>query len=191
MTASVQTAYTGNASKQRPVSVRALAIRLDQCAHALGLVTTEQYTHKPAYNSNPDKLKGSMGEHMRHILEYIQAVLKGVETGVIDYDGRIRDRKIETETDYALQVIEDLRTKLFDLRSCDLEKKATVIEAVLVEEEDEPERLSVRSQLDYVVLHADHHLDDVRGRCDIFNIALPDDVGVAAATLRHWRQRLG
>src|SRR5258708_20277378 len=55
-------------------------------------------------------LSGStIGQHIRHTLEFFLCLEKGFETGVINYDNRARDKRIETNKPMAISSIRSVR----------------------------------------------------------------------------------
>lgn len=50
----------------------------------------------------------TMGAQYRHHLDYLEALLTGMESGKVDYDGRARDLLCEQDLDVALQRAERL-----------------------------------------------------------------------------------
>lgn len=58
------------------------------------------------YIQNLNLLSGaSIGQHVRHIIEFYQCLQDGYPRGVIDYNKRNRSIRLETETDYTLTII--------------------------------------------------------------------------------------
>ncbi len=47
----------------------------------------------------------SIGQHSRHIIELFQGLLNSYETGIVNYDLRERNNKIETDINYASECI--------------------------------------------------------------------------------------
>lgn len=47
----------------------------------------------------------TIGEHVRHIIEMFQSLLNSYEDGIVNYDKRERNLKIQTELDYAITCI--------------------------------------------------------------------------------------
>ncbi len=61
------------------------------------------------YNEKPDILSGaSIGQHIRHILEFYLLLVSGSFSGTISYDKRQRDLRIEGDTGFAVQTIDRL-----------------------------------------------------------------------------------
>lgn len=54
----------------------------------------------------------SIGQHTRHIIELFQCLLNQYETGIICYDKRARNAKIESKTEYAISCIETIQNQL-------------------------------------------------------------------------------
>lgn len=44
----------------------------------------------------------TIGEHTRHIVEMFQCLLSQYDSGIVNYDLRERNRRIQTETDFAI-----------------------------------------------------------------------------------------
>ena len=50
----------------------------------------------------------TIGQHVRHIIELFQCLEKGYETGVVNYEKRKRDQKIETDKHFAASLLNDI-----------------------------------------------------------------------------------
>ena len=66
-------------------------------------LTQEQYV----YVSNCLE-GGSLGQHLRHVLEFYTCLLKGREQGKINYDTRQRDLRISNDHSFALQRMDEI-----------------------------------------------------------------------------------
>jgi hypothetical protein len=76
---------------------------LNQLKDLLVNISSEAYTEKP------DVLSGAtIGQHIRHILEFYMLLVSGSFTGMISYDKRERDIRIESDPGIAISVIERL-----------------------------------------------------------------------------------
>lgn len=61
------------------------------------------------YNTKLEVLAhASIGQHVRHIIEFYQCLFKAEQAKEINYDVRQRDLKLETDIDFASETIEDL-----------------------------------------------------------------------------------
>lgn len=54
----------------------------------------------------------TFGAHLRHCLDHYHCLLRGLETGLVDYDARERDRRLEKDPQRMLQVLRQLRDRL-------------------------------------------------------------------------------
>ena len=76
---------------------------LFQLRELLQMISLENYTQKS------DVLSGSsVGEHIRHVLEFYLLLVSGSFSGIISYDKRQRDILIEEDPHFAIRTIDRL-----------------------------------------------------------------------------------
>jgi hypothetical protein len=80
---------------------------LKELAHAIGCLTLDEYTEKIPILSH-----SSIGEHVRHVIELFQQLFIGYESGVINYDDRKRDIRLQQDIDFALNEIANIIGKI-------------------------------------------------------------------------------
>ena len=124
----------------------------------------------------------SIGKHLRHIIELFQSLETGYATGVVNYDQRKRDTRMETNKELALSLLYDIPTKL------DKPDKELVLESN--GDGDSPELMVIRTnyyrELMYNLEHTIHHMALIRvGINEISQIELPETYGVASSTVKH------
>jgi hypothetical protein len=56
--------------------------------------------------------KSSIGEHTRHIIELFEKPIKDYELGLIDYDNRERNVRIQTEINFAVECINKILSEI-------------------------------------------------------------------------------
>jgi len=88
---------------------------LERCELVLGCIPEELFTRREG------KLD-SIGSHLRHGLEHMICFLDGLESGVVDYDLRLRDEQLETDMENAQEVIGVLRERLLSIAGETIEK---------------------------------------------------------------------
>ena len=73
---------------------------LNELSDLLSQLSSEDYTSPCHGLSN-----ATIGEHTRHIIEMFQCLEKQYEGGIINYDDRKRDYRIQTDTSFAKETI--------------------------------------------------------------------------------------
>ncbi len=76
---------------------------LMQIRELLKSIEKDDYTRKTEILSD-----ASIGQHIRHILEFYILLVSGSFSGIISYDKRERDMRIETNPDFAIETINRL-----------------------------------------------------------------------------------
>lgn len=121
----------------------------------------------------------SIGEHVRHILEFYVELINGYDSGLVNYDLRNRDHQLQTIRSAAVFKIKQLNNQLH------LKDKA-----LLISSNDDPSNAPVIStyarELMYNLDHTVHHMALIRvAVCLTTAIALPHNFGVSAATINY------
>lgn len=174
-----------NESIKTPVLIDALFGKLEDCKTVINCLVDEQYQITTPYQAAPHKTHSSIGQHMRHVIEFVQTLLKAQGTGLVNYDARQRDGRIETDREYAKAAINELKKNLETITSQDLEVPIKSIEAVHVQYDIEPLDTSFGREILFVIAHTEHHFALIGGQCDALGVVLPDNFGKAISTLRH------
>jgi hypothetical protein len=129
--------------------------------------------------------KSTIGQHLRHTLEFFICFEQGFEHGVINYDKRAHDKLIECDKFIALAAIEKILSfvnSLHDNRPLTLE-----VGYDLRKEEFITVETNATRELVYNIEHAVHHMAIIKiGIREVAPyISLSPDFGVAASTVRH------
>ena len=140
-----------------------------------------------AYTENvPLVFNASIGGHYRHCLDHFTNVLRDWEIGLIDYDHRERDRRLETDRNFALH---QTRTVRLDLERFDpnrLDDPVSTRCEVSYRPGDAPVAQStVGRELVYAIAHAIHPYALISVMSRLMNEPLPPDFGVAPSTVDH------
>jgi uncharacterized damage-inducible protein DinB len=85
--------------KNKSITLEAKEV-LMELIDSINTLSFDEYTQKISLLSN-----SSIGEHTRHIIELFQQLLKGYETGTVDYDKRKRNNEIQLNIDFAVESI--------------------------------------------------------------------------------------
>ncbi|WP_316786678.1 DinB family protein [Pedobacter frigiditerrae] len=150
---------------------------LTQLENALEALSDEQFCEPIPLLGN-----ASIGQHIRHILEFYIELGNGYQTGIIDYDKRKRDHNLETIREMAIAKIQQIN------RLTMLENKELNIMAEYSFEDERKQQLPTNyyRELMYNLEHTVHHMALIRvGFSLISKILLPEDFGIAASTLKY------
>lgn len=127
-------------------------------------------------------ISGSVGGHVRHCLDHVAALLRGLTAGRMDYDTRVRGTAIESRRELALGEIHRLVRNLGDVNADLLSRPVTLASrlethgpALMVES-------SVGRELAFVLSHTTHHLAIVALLLHGLGVSVPPRFGYAPST---------
>ncbi|MDD9889734.1 MAG: hypothetical protein OXU30_05255 [Gammaproteobacteria bacterium] len=150
---------------------------LRQCEQLLELLNQDSYTTHAETNS-------TIGAHVRHILERYQCFFAGIQTGVIDYDARKRDKSIESNIEAASFALTSLSRRI---KSMDLAKLPGTTMQVRESVHPESPLAEIPSTFDRelmgLISHSTHHLAIIALIAKSQGYQLPEDFGKAASTI--------
>lgn len=159
---------------------QACNIILDQLSGAVQQLTTREYS------CPSETLSGSsIGQHLRHTLEFFICLEQGFGRGVINYDKRGHDKLIEADKETASFVMDRIRQFI----NSQPEDRPLLLEVGYDLNSDEcvPVQTNYFRELIYNIEHAVHHMAimkiGIREVAD--HVSIPADFGVAASTLRY------
>ena len=139
--------------------------------------------------SRPSEALGgaSIGQHIRHIVEFFTTFEAGCKSGVVNYDKRRRDTLIETDKNVALNSFGGIIAFVRDLPGdAPLRLEVSYNSG---REEFQAVETSLMRELVYNIEHAVHHMAMIRiGLREVAAYVQPDkDLGIAASTIRYAR----
>jgi hypothetical protein len=149
---------------------------LRQLQEVLERLTDHQYT-VPI-----DLLSGAtIGQHVRHIVEFFQELDKGYDGGTVNYDRRSRSHLLEISLSHAIRQLSETALAV------DRPDKDLALMAHLTSGDVQP--VVIRSnyfrELLYNIEHMVHHMALLRiGIAAVAEITLPAQFGVAASTIQ-------
>lgn len=124
----------------------------------------------------------TIGQHIRHILEFYIELDNGYPIGLIDYNGRKRDHILQTCRKSVVHKIQEIGNLI------KLENKELNV-TLDFDSEDEITQLMSSNyfrELMYNIEHTVHHMALIRvGISLITTISLPEDFGIAASTIKY------
>jgi uncharacterized damage-inducible protein DinB len=156
------------------------------CSHILSqLATLVEQIHEDDFSRPVESLSQStIGQHLRHTLEFFICFQDGYERGLINYDKRAHDKLIERDKFIALAAINRISDFIhqIDERTLSLEVGYDLDRETFITIETNATR-----ELVYNIEHAVHHMAIMKiGVREISSyISLPKDFGIAASTVRY------
>lgn len=160
-------------------ATHALSRLLDDLAVLLLTVSGETYVARPLPG-----VSGSVGEHVRHILDHV-AALVGLGAGaVLTYDHRERGTSVESDPGMALRAILRLKAAIADRLSMEPDTPVAVIARVSPAGDPVAAWSSVARELAFVISHTIHHQALIAALLAIQGHGVPDRFGYAPSTPR-------
>jgi hypothetical protein len=135
------------------------------------------------YSKSCFELSGtSIGEHTRHIVEMFQCLNKNYDSGIVNYDKRERNVLIQTNTDFAVQMILDVKN------SIQKEDKKLELQQMI-----DGTAIKIQSnyyrELLYNLEHCIHHQALIKVAILKFeNVTVDENFGVARSTIEYRKQ---
>ncbi|MGL6267975.1 MAG: hypothetical protein ACRC2O_08610 [Chitinophagaceae bacterium] len=148
-----------------------------QLAGSLEFLTPDQYILPCKNLSN-----STIGQHVRHIIEMFQCLEIGYESGFVNYEKRKRDQQIETNKDFALGLLHEIYSSL------NKADKPLILEGVYNDDSSQLMQFATNyyREIVYNLEHTIHHMALIRvGLTELTLMELPDNYGMASATIKH------
>lgn len=158
---------------------------LAQAEDYLRLVTSEQYRQviSPLFSS-------SSGQHIRHVLDHYVSIIKGISTGLVDYDKRNRGGKVESDIEEALVLISEIKLFLLSLTAGQLSRTIQLSTEVNIEcKQVALVNTTLARELVFVGGHAIHHFAMVEQISKAQNLTTPSQFGIAPSTATFIRDK--
>ena len=152
---------------------------LQQLRTTVGQLNPEQYSL-----SLPVLSGSSVGMHVRHIAELLGCLVAGYEKGIVNYDDRERNLKLETDPVYAACYTLELENQISEQEDLPMLLKANYS---LTANTDHFIKTSYYRELAYNIEHTIHHMAILRIALHQHfpHIRLNGGFGIAPSTLRY------
>ena len=151
-----------------------------QLSETLHLLSDEQYIHPSKTLSN-----STIGQHTRHIIEMFICLEDGYKKGIVNYDNRKRDLKIETDKACATGLLKRIYNDL------NKPNKVMILEATYNEDSNELMQFhtNYHREIAYNLEHTIHHMALIKvGICELSDIRVPEGFGVATSTMKYRKE---
>jgi len=132
----------------------------------------------------------SIGQHMRHILNFYQSLLTGIGEGLVDYARRERDPRMETDPRFMENLLSTIEASLQQMD----ENQPLRVRADFLPDEGEDRPVvesSAGRELMYAFDHAVHHLAIIRIglRIVLPECGISEELGIAPSTIKYQKSR--
>jgi len=148
----------------------------------LQLTTSLKQLDEGQYVQECRTLSGaSIGKHLRHVIELFQSLERGYEAGIVNYEMRKRDARIENDKEVALSLLHGIHNNL------NKPDKDLMLESSY--DDNSANTVTIRTnynrELVYNLEHTIHHMALIRvGINEVSKINLPENYGVASSTIK-------
>jgi len=151
---------------------------LDELSELVTSLSDPQFVQKPV-----GVVPSSVGAHVRHCLDHVQALLQSLRSGTLDYDRRERGTSVESNRRDAIERIELLACELSHLELAACEKPLQVSLMMTVDGLPVLATSSVGRELAFVLSHTIHHNAIIGAMVKTLGAPLPEQFGYAPSTL--------
>jgi hypothetical protein len=156
----------------------ALAATLDEIAAVAAQLTPSVYA-----DSDVPGVSGSIGGHVRHCLDHVRALERGLESGLIDYDVRSRESSVERSREHAVLALTAAARRLERIPDGALPRPVVVRTTIDVRGRVVLAASSLGRELAFVLSHTIHHASSMALLAHGQGCRrLPDRFGLAPAT---------
>jgi uncharacterized damage-inducible protein DinB len=146
-------------------------------------MTDEQYTRAPV-----GEIRSSVGSHVRHCLDHVEAWVRAAESGELDYDHRERGTLLERDRAVALETVRRLHQEVRAVPAEALHRALRLSAQLSPGGPSYQAASSVMRELMFVVSHTIHHNALIAVMLRTLGASAPDHFGYAPSTLTHLRK---
>lgn len=138
--------------------------------------------HKPSVWLN----QSTIGQHLRHTLEFFACLQQGYESGLINYDLRARESQMESDKQRALNVIESIIEFVKNVSN-----NMSLQMEFSYEGDEQLITTNLYRELIYNLEHAVHHMAIMKIAMPEIApyIVLPPDFGIALSTIQYHKNQ--
>jgi hypothetical protein len=158
-------------------AIEALAAVLEDLAAVVDSLTDAQYA-----DSAIPGVSGSVGGHVRHCLDHVRALERAIDTGVVDYDARERELRIELDRTLAWSLLLSARRRVSAVPAGRLARSVVVRTRMHTEMAPVDVLSSLEREVSFVIAHTIHHCATIAVLAGVTPDRLPERFGIAPST---------
>ena len=161
-------------------SLAALDRALEEVAAVISALSPEGYRARPL-----PEVSGSIGEHVRHCLDHVDALVSADRSSDLSYDRRERGTAVETEPAAALRSIQLLRIKIAVGRWSAAAHEPIFVSSTISRDGEVATGMSTLArEMTFVLNHTIHHQATIGLLASLQGGGVPDGFGYAHSTPR-------
>lgn len=130
-------------------------------------------------------LFSAIGPHLRHCLDHAVCFLRGLRSGVIEYDARDRDLRVENDADYYREVARGVMDQLAGISPATLPNGIKVCQISAPGAPLTTVESTIERELLFLSGHTIHHLAIVTQIAKERGIAIGSELSIAFSTAAH------
>ena len=164
---------------------------VEACKDILGQLENVIYDLSDQHFTLPiETLNNStIGQHMRHTLEFFTSLMNNHNSGLINYDNRDHDKVIESDRTIALELIRDLKGFISSIK----EDRPLKLDACYSLDGNDVVTIDTNlyRELTYNIEHAIHHMAIIKiGLKEVATyVTVPSHFGVAVSTIKYQKDQ--
>jgi hypothetical protein len=155
--------------------IKSINTNLSQVQTVIEALSNEQYSKPLRVLSG-----SSIGQHVRHIIDSLQCMIEGYNSGTINYENRKRDRQVENDIATAVEYIINI------INTIEKENKEIALNVSYATGSKITIPTNYYRELAYNLEHIIHHMAIIRiGVTETTTLELTEEFGIAPATLEY------
>jgi len=154
---------------------------LDACRRCLTLVGIVEN----AGTTGSKQAYAAIGPHLRHCVDHMQCLLRGVESGVVDYDARDREEILEIDADRMRQRLGRLADELSRIDPAALRRPLRVRQTAALGSPPATVDSNLEREIVFLSGHNIHHIAIMALLVRKHGVAVPEGLDMAFSTAEH------
>ena len=123
-----------------------------------------------------------VGPQLRHCLDHFLCLLRGADSGVVDYDARERDRRLEEDPHYFLTIMDSVVRQLRSMDPAVLRRTLTLHQELAPGGQCGQVDTNMERELAFLSSHTIHHIAIMSLLAEARGVEVPPGLGVAFST---------
>ncbi len=123
-----------------------------------------------------------VGPQLRHCLDHFLCLLRCADSGVVDYDARDRDRRLEEDPHYFLTIMDSVVRQLRSMDPAVLRRILTLHQEVAPGGQSGQVDTNMERELAFLSSHTIHHIAIMSLLAEARGVEFPPGLGVAFST---------